>query len=87
MGRSILPFEIMEIVEAELQSTRYQAECADIFMDSVKKFVQENIANRLAKVRRSHGMYDALDRPTDWDIDMDLSMGAPGTASTGGSGP
>jgi DNA-directed RNA polymerase III subunit RPC1 len=67
----------MEIVDTELKSSRYQAECAPVFMNALRNFIQGNIANRLAKVRKSHGMYDALEKPTDWDIDMDLSMGAP----------
>jgi DNA-directed RNA polymerase III subunit RPC1 len=71
----------MEIVDTELKSPRYQSECAPVFVNTLREFMKVNVSGRLAKVRKNHGLYDAIERPMNWDIDMDLSMGAQRTFS------
>ncbi|KZS94039.1 beta and beta-prime subunits of DNA dependent RNA-polymerase [Sistotremastrum niveocremeum HHB9708] len=75
-GRGLLPFEVIDIVNEEMTGKRFVTACTPAYRATVRTFVAESIANRLAKVRKSHGMFDALERPRDWDEDMDLSMGA-----------
>jgi hypothetical protein len=74
--RALLPFEILELVEIGLSSPRYQAECEPVFRDIVRNFVRTNVVQRLAAIRAEHGMFDAMDKPPDWDEETDLSMGA-----------
>lgn len=77
-GRSLFPFEILEIVDRELKTKKFASECTAAYLASLQSFVTYNIANRLGEVRRSHGMFDALERDGEWDADTDLSMGASG---------
>ena len=53
-----------------------------VYISTVRDFVREHIAERLADARRSRGMYDALERHPEWDEDTDLSMGASGNVLT-----
>lgn len=42
----------------------------------VRGFISENVALRLAEIRKSRGMFEALEREDEWDEETDLSMGA-----------
>ncbi|KAK7467362.1 DNA-directed RNA polymerase III subunit C1 (rpo31) [Stygiomarasmius scandens] len=75
-GRGLLPFEILELVDKELGTHRYTTECTSAYLSLIRSFIVEHAVNRLAKVRKQHGMYDALERSDDWDVDTDLSFGA-----------
>ncbi|EIN10167.1 beta and beta-prime subunits of DNA dependent RNA-polymerase [Punctularia strigosozonata HHB-11173 SS5] len=75
-GRSLLPYEVLEITDAELSQSKFVSECTAAYRATVRGFVTEHIAHRLAEVRRSRGMFDALEREDEWDSDTDLSMGA-----------
>jgi DNA-directed RNA polymerase III subunit RPC1 len=77
-GRSLLPFEILEILDRELRIKRYASECTPAYLAAIRTFVTDQIANQLGEVRRSYGMFDALTRDEEWDADTDLSMGASG---------
>ncbi|TRM68642.1 hypothetical protein BD626DRAFT_395166 [Schizophyllum amplum] len=75
-GRGLLPFEVMELLNTELARPKFVSECTTTYMDSIRDFISEKVAKRLAVLRDSHGMYDAMERMEEWDEDMDLSMGA-----------
>ena len=62
----------------ELSSDKFVSACTPAFRETVRSFIAENIARRLARVRASHGMFEALERNEDWDEDTDLSLGASG---------
>ncbi|KAF8516014.1 hypothetical protein BU17DRAFT_76736 [Hysterangium stoloniferum] len=76
VGRSLLPFEILEITDRELTKPKFMKECTPAYIGTVRAFIVDRIAHRLASVRRARGMFDALEREAEWDEDTDLSMGA-----------
>ena len=42
----------------------------------IRGFVSENVAHKLGEIRKSRGMFEALEREDEWDEETDLSMGA-----------
>jgi DNA-directed RNA polymerase III subunit RPC1 len=77
-GRGLLPFEIVELVDRELQNPKFTSECTPAYLTTVREFVVLHVANHLASMRKSRGMFEALERSNEWDSDTDLSMGASG---------
>ena len=77
-SRGLLPFEILEFVDRELSQRRFTSECTAAYLATIRGFVSEHIAQRLAQIRKSRGMFDALEREDEWDENTDLSMGASG---------
>ncbi|PPQ79563.1 hypothetical protein CVT25_003445 [Psilocybe cyanescens] len=75
-GRGLLPFEVMEYVDRELATPRFVVETSPTYLGIVRKFIFDNVANKMAEIRRGRGMFDALEREDEWDEDTDLSMGA-----------
>lgn len=78
-SRGLLPFEILEFVDRELEKRRFTSECTAAYLATIRGFISEHVAIRLAEIRASRGMFDALQREEEWDEDTDLSMGASGT--------
>ena len=74
-GRALLPYEIMDIVNTELSSPRFVNECTAAFLATISRFMREVIA-RVAKIRSTHGLFDAVEKDTEWDEYTDLTMGA-----------
>ncbi|KAF9485367.1 beta and beta-prime subunits of DNA dependent RNA-polymerase [Pholiota conissans] len=75
-GRGLLPFEILEIVNHELATSRFKSECNPVYIDVIRKFLADKLATRMAEARKKQGMFDALERENEWDEDTDLSLGA-----------
>ncbi|KAH8106355.1 beta and beta-prime subunits of DNA dependent RNA-polymerase [Cristinia sonorae] len=75
-SRGLLPYEIMSFVDRELQSQRFTNECTAAYLATIRGFVLEHIAQRLAGIRESRGMFGALQCAPDWDAETDLSFGA-----------
>jgi DNA-directed RNA polymerase III subunit RPC1 len=78
LGNSLLPFEIIEIANRELKKKTFCSESAAEYLASIRSFVTHHIAHRLAGVRRSRGMFDALELNSEMDTFTDLSMDASG---------
>lgn len=76
--RGLLPFEILELVDRELSRRQFTSECTAAYLATIRGFVTEHIAHRLAEIRRNHGMFEALEREEEWDEETDLSLGASG---------
>ena len=74
-GRALLPYEIMDIVNTELAGPRFVNECTAAFLATVSRFMRGVVA-RVAKVRSVHGLFDAVEKDTEWDEYTDLTMGA-----------
>ncbi|KAI1788935.1 beta and beta-prime subunits of DNA dependent RNA-polymerase [Ganoderma leucocontextum] len=74
--RGLLPFEVMEYVDRALATRKFTSECTAAYIATIRKFISENIAQKLGEVRKQHGMFEALEREDEWDADTDLSMGA-----------
>ncbi|KAH9179794.1 beta and beta-prime subunits of DNA dependent RNA-polymerase [Lactarius sanguifluus] len=75
-ARGLLPYEVLEIVDRELSLPRFVAECTPAYIAAVRTFLNDHVTHRLATVRKSRGMFEALERSDEWDEDTDLSMGA-----------
>lgn len=75
-GRGLLPFEILEIVDHELSTKKFVSECPAAYMATIRGFIVDRIVHKMADVRKSQGMFEALEREDEWDEDTDLSMGA-----------
>ncbi|KAH9935894.1 beta and beta-prime subunits of DNA dependent RNA-polymerase [Epithele typhae] len=75
-ARGLLPFEIIEFVDRALATPKFTSECTAAYLATIRKFLSENIAQKLADIRKRRGMFDALERDDEWDADTDLSMGA-----------
>ncbi|KZT66991.1 beta and beta-prime subunits of DNA dependent RNA-polymerase [Daedalea quercina L-15889] len=74
--RGLLPFEIMELVDKELSKRKFTNECTAAYIATIRGFFSEHIAQKLAEIRRDHGMFEALERDDEWDADTDLTLGA-----------
>ncbi|KAI0004922.1 hypothetical protein BJV74DRAFT_313763 [Russula compacta] len=74
--RGLFPYEILEIVDRELSLPRFVTECTPAYISTIRTFLNDHVAHRLATVRKSRGMFEALERSEEWDEDTDLSMGA-----------
>ena len=81
-ARGLLPYETLEIVDRELSLPKFVAECTPAYIASIHTFLNNHVVHRLALVRKSRGMFEALERNDEWDEDTDLSMGATGNSSS-----
>ena len=70
------------MVDRELSQKRFTGECTAAYLATIRGFVSECVAHRLAEIRKSRGMFEALEREDEWDEDTDLSMGASGQSFT-----
>ena len=68
----------MELVDKELSRRKFTSECTAAYIATIRGFVSEHIAHKLADIRRDHGMFDAMERDSEWDADTDLTLGASG---------
>lgn len=68
----------MELVNKHLSSPKFTQACSSAYTDTVRSFFLEHVAQKLSLVRKSHGMFDALEREDEWDEDTDLTLGASG---------
>jgi DNA-directed RNA polymerase III subunit RPC1 len=71
-----MPYEIMEITDAELNKPRFRSECTAAYIATVRGFILNEVARRAVKIRERHGMFGAEERQEEWDEYTDLSMGA-----------
>ncbi|KAJ3810847.1 hypothetical protein F5876DRAFT_40963 [Lentinula aff. lateritia] len=76
VGAPLLPFQIIDLVDTELGTKRFTTECTPTYVDSLRNFLVDNVVTKLARARSEQGMYDALERSSEWDEDTDLSFGA-----------
>ena len=56
----------------------WSCRCPRQSRSTVRKFIYDNLAHKLAESRRGRGMYDAVDREDEWDEDTDFSLCASG---------
>ncbi|KAJ3736053.1 hypothetical protein DFJ43DRAFT_1053181 [Lentinula guzmanii] len=76
IGSPLLPFQIVELVNEELGTKRFITECTPTYVDSLRNFLIDNVVTKLAQARTDQGMYEALERSSEWDEETDLSFGA-----------
>ncbi|KAG5635316.1 hypothetical protein H0H81_011729 [Sphagnurus paluster] len=75
-GRSLLPFEVIEIADREMSATKFVTECPAAYMATIRGFLIDRVVHKIAAARKSQGMFEAMEREAEWDEDTDLSMGA-----------
>ena len=68
-------------MDRELSLPRFATECTPAYISTIRTFLSDHVAYRLATVRKSRGMFEALERYDEWDEYTDLSMGATGDQS------
>jgi len=77
-GRSLLPFEIVELADSQLSNLKFGKDCDPAFKAMVRGFVLDSISRRVARFRELHGLYGAEERELDLDEHTDFNMGATG---------
>ncbi|KAG5643579.1 hypothetical protein DXG03_000632 [Asterophora parasitica] len=75
-GRSLLPFEVVEFTDQLMSAKKFVTECPAAYMATIRGFLIDRVVHKMASVRKSQGMFDAMEREGDWDEDTDLSLGA-----------
>ncbi len=68
----------MEIVNTELDSPKFRNECTAAYLAVTRDFIWDNVVMKIVEVRKSRGMFEALERHDEWDEHTDLSFGASG---------
>ncbi|KAG6874000.1 hypothetical protein C0995_007957 [Termitomyces sp. Mi166 len=76
IGRGLLPFEVLEVVDREMSAPRFVSECPAAYMATIRGFLIDNVVHKIVNARKSQGMFEALEREEEWDEETDLSMGA-----------
>lgn len=66
----------METVDRELLKKKFTTECTPAYLATLRGYIAENVAHKLSEIRKSHGMFEAMEREEEWDENTDLSMGA-----------
>ncbi|EEB09711.1 DNA-directed RNA polymerase III complex large subunit Rpc1 [Schizosaccharomyces japonicus yFS275] len=65
----LLPYKIIEETESILSSRKFTANCTENFIESVRTFVIERLAKKLAQVRANRQLAPKLERPSEDDFD------------------
>lgn len=63
-------------MDHELATSKFTNECTAAYIATIHGFIANGIVNHLARIRKAHGMFEALHRNDEWDADTDLSLGA-----------
>lgn len=63
-------------MDHELATPKFTSECTTAYIAMIRSFIAEGIVNRLAWIRKAHGMFEALHRNDERDAGADLSFGA-----------
>ena len=74
--RGLLPFEIVQILDAEVNSEKFVKTTSDSYRAAVREFVLEKAVKKMGDVRQFHGMFEALEKDDEWGDEMDFTMGA-----------
>lgn len=68
-------------MDHELATPKFTSECTATYIATIRSFIADGIVNHLARIRKAHGMFEALHRNDEWDADTDFSLGATGMPS------
>ena len=63
------------MVDRELSKKRFTSECTAAYLATIRGFISEHVAHKLAEIRKSRGMFDALEREDEWGDDSRHSTG------------
>ena len=68
-------------MDSELGTPKFTNECTAAYIATIRDFITDGIVSQLAKIRKAHSMFEALQRNDEWDADTDLSLGATSMSS------
>ncbi|CAG8537130.1 5091_t:CDS:10, partial [Scutellospora calospora] len=69
----LLPYEIKEITDLVLDSDEFRKSCTSSYIESLQKFVRQELVEKLVSIRESYGLIRADERPNDEYSDIDYS--------------
>ena len=67
----------MKIVNQELSTEHFVNGCSQPYLDLVHDFMKQ-VVQKVVAIRKSHGMPDASECPSEWGRDANLSFGTTG---------
>lgn len=74
-GRSLLPWEVKDILNQALDSDDFKRNCEPEYLNSVEDFVLEKVVQPMIATREKYGLY-AADEFEEETEGMDLDLGA-----------
>lgn len=74
-GRSLLPWEVKDILNKALDSVDYTRDCEPAYLNSVEDFVTEHVVKPMVRTRTKYGLYPA-DEYEEETEGIDLDIGA-----------
>lgn len=74
-SKALLPYEVLKIVEDEVNGARFVKGCSDAYRTMVKDFVVAK-ARKMADSRDEYGMFEAMEHDDEWGDEVDLTLGA-----------
>ncbi|KAI8880930.1 beta and beta-prime subunits of DNA dependent RNA-polymerase [Backusella circina FSU 941] len=75
--RGLLPWEINYITQNETDREIWKKNCMPTFIEITHKFVNDHMANKLANIRKRHGLQSGLSIPDEDYMDMDIDEDEP----------
>lgn len=74
--RGLMPYEVAELVDAELALPKWIQLTTEKYREQVREFVQEQVVQRAGAIREHFSMFAATEREEHFDEETDLSLGA-----------
>lgn len=63
-------------MDRELATQKFTNECTPAYVTTIRDFIADGVVNHVARIRKTHSMFEALQRNDECDADTDFSMGA-----------
>ena len=54
--KTLLPYEIREITDNILKSDKFVKSCTSSYIESLSKFIQQELVDKLSSIRESYGL-------------------------------
>ncbi|CAG8530365.1 3760_t:CDS:10 [Cetraspora pellucida] len=67
----LLPYEIKEITDLILDCDEFRKSCTQSYIESLQKFISQELVEKLVSLRQSYGLISADERPNDEYSDID----------------
>ncbi|KAI8580455.1 hypothetical protein K450DRAFT_237114 [Umbelopsis ramanniana AG] len=69
---ALLPWQIMHITEEEIKRPIWKANCMESFIQSTLRFIRNNVAERLVKIRQMYKLQAGMAMPSEDYMDIDI---------------
>ncbi|CAG8479721.1 17381_t:CDS:10 [Racocetra fulgida] len=67
----LLPYEIKEVTDLILDSDEFRKSCTQSYIESLQKFISQELIEKLVSLRQYYGLISADERPNDEYCDID----------------